>query len=103
MENIIAGILEIENNAKARLAEAEKMKNQIIAEAKAERETMVKDKIREAEERLGRLDSEEKKKAEDRLTEIEESKNSEIRRLDSVFDERREKWEDDIFSAIVNS
>lgn len=102
MENVIAGILEIENKAKERLEEAEKMKNKIIADAKAERENMLKNKIKEAEEKLGRMDSEEKKRAEDRLAEIERNKKNEISRLDRIFDEKRSVWEDEIFAAIVN-
>lgn len=102
MENVIAGILEIENKAKERLEEAEKMKNKIIADAKAERENMLKIKIKEAEEKLGRMDSEEKKRAEERLEEIEQSRKSEISRLDKVFNEKRSIWEDEIFAAIIN-
>ena len=76
MENVIAGILEIENKAKERLEEAEKMKNKIIADAKAERENMLKIKIKEAEEKLGRMDSEEKKRAEERLEETEKARSA---------------------------
>lgn len=102
MENVIAGILEIENKAKERLEDAEKMKNKIIADAKAERENMLKSKIKEAEEKLGRMDSEEKKRADDRLMEIEQSQKDEISRLDKVFNEKRGVWEDEIFAAITN-
>ena len=102
MENVIASILEIENNAKSRLAEAEKKRNRIIADAKAEQENMVAAKIRDAEKRLGEIDSEEKKKAEEKLAEIEKLKDDEIRRLDSVFEKQRGKWEDEIFGAIIN-
>ena len=102
MENIIASILEIENNAKARLEEAEKKRNRIIADAKSEQENMVEAKIRKAEERLGKINSEEKKKAEEKLAEIEKLKDDEIRRLDSVFEKQRGKWEDEIFGAIIN-
>lgn len=102
MENVIAGILEIENKAKERLEEAEKMKNKIIADAKAERENMLKIKIKEAEEKLGRMDSEEKKRAEERLEEIEQSRKDEIKRLDEIFNEKRGVWEDEIFAAIIN-
>lgn len=102
MENVIASILEIEQNAKERLEEAEKKKNQLIADAKAEQERLIKEKIKEADEKLDKMSMEEKKKAEERLAEIEESTKMEMTRLDKVFEKSREKWEDEIFNAIIN-
>lgn len=102
MENVIASILEIEQDAKKRLEEAEKKKNRLIAEAKAEQENLIKAKIKEADEKLDKMSMDEKKKAEQRLAEIEETKNNEIKRLDKVFEKKRQKWEDEIFSAIIN-
>ena len=102
MENIIASILEIEQNAKERLEEAEKKKNQLIADAKAEQEKLIKEKIKEADEKLNKMSMDEQKKAEEKLAEIEENTKKEISRLDNVFEKSRKKWEDEIFSAIVN-
>ena len=103
MENIIASILDIEQKAKERLEEAEKKKNQLIADAKAEQEKPIKDKIKEADDKLDKMSMEEKRKAEEKLAEIEESTKKEISRLDNVFEKSRQKWEDEIFSAIVNN
>ncbi len=101
MENIITSILEIEQNAKERLEEAEKKRNQIIADAKAEEENLIKAKIKEAEEKIGQIDSEEKKKTDEKLAEIENSRLEEIKRIDDIYNERHEKWENDIFNAII--
>lgn len=103
MENVIASILEIEQNAKVRLEEAEKKKNQLIADAKAEQEKLIKEKIKEADEKLNKMSLDEKRKADERLAEIEENKKKEIKRLDKVFENCRQKWEDEIFRAIVNT
>ncbi len=103
MENIIASILEIEQNAKERLEEAEKKKNQLIADAKAEHERLIKEKIKEADEKLDKMSMDEKKKADEKLAEIEEKTKKEINRLDKVFEKSRQKWEDEIFNAIVNA
>lgn len=102
MENVIASILEIEQDAKKRLEEAEKKKNRLIAEAKAEQENLIKAKIKEADEKLDKMSMDEKKKAEQRLAEIEEAQSNEIKRLDKVFEKKRQKWEDEIFNAIIN-
>lgn len=102
MENVIASILEIEQDAQKRLEEAEKKKNRLIAEAKAEQEKLIKAKIREADEQLNKMNMDEKRKADRKLAEIEETKNKEIERLDVVFGDKRQKWEDEIFSAIIN-
>ncbi|MCM1328042.1 MAG: hypothetical protein NC253_01250 [Ruminococcus sp.] len=102
MEDVIASILKIEENAKTRLEEAEKKKNQLIADAKAEQEKLIKDKIKEADEKLNKMSLDEKKKAEQKLAEIEESTKKEIARLDNVFEKSRRKWEDEIFKSIVN-
>lgn len=102
MENVIASILEIEQDAQKRLKEAEQKKNSLIADAKAEQEKLIKEKIKEADEKLDKMSMDEKKKAEQKLAEIEETKNNEIKRLDSVFDKKRKKWEDEIFTAIIN-
>lgn len=102
MENIIASILEIEQDAKVRLEEAERKKNQLITDAKEEQENLIRSRIREVEEKLGRMDLEEKKKADAKLAEIEENMKKELLRLDKVYDEFREKWEDDIFNAVIS-
>ena len=65
MENVILGILEIENNAKTRLAEAEKEKNKIIADAREERERIIKEKVKAAEDKLAEMESEEKTRSEE--------------------------------------
>lgn len=102
MDNIITNILEIEQNAKNRLAEAEQKRNQIIADAKAEEENIINAKIKEANDKIEKINFEEKQKADKKLTEIEQSRISEISRLDTIYNEQHSKWEDEIFNSIIN-
>ena len=102
MDNIITNILEIEQNAKNRLAEAEQKRNQIIADAKAEEENIINAKIKEANDKIEKINFEEKQKADKKLTEIEQSRISEINRLDTIYNEQHSKWEDEIFNSIIN-
>ena len=102
MDNIITNILEIEQNAKNRLAEAEQKRNQIIADAKAEEENIINAKIKEANDKIEKINFEEKQKADKKLTEIEQSRISEISRLDTIYNEQHSKWADEIFNSIIN-
>ena len=102
MDNIITNILEIEQNAKNLLAEAEQKRNQIIADAKAEEENIINAKIKEANDKIEKINFEEKQKADKKLTEIEQSRISEISRLDTIYNEQHSKWEDEIFNSIIN-
>ncbi|MBP1561619.1 MAG: hypothetical protein J6C96_10340 [Oscillospiraceae bacterium] len=99
--NIIASILEIEQNAQKRLEEAEKKKNQLIADAKAEEEKLINEKISKVENDLKKIELEEQKKTDEKLAEIEKRKKEEIRRLDEVFENNHAEWENSIFGSII--
>lgn len=99
--NIIASILEIEQNAQKRLEEAEKKKNQLIADAKAEEEKLINEKISKVENDLKKIELEEQKKTDEKLAEIEKRKEEEIKRLDEVFEKNHTEWENSIFGSII--
>ncbi len=100
--NIIAGMLKIEQDAKDRLAEAERRKAAVIADAEAEKERIIRDKIRAAEEKKDKLYSDERKKTESRLAEIEKSKNDAIKRLDEIYEKSHAEWENIFFNAVIS-
>lgn len=102
MENIIADILKIENEAQKRLSDAEAECIKIIADAKAEREEIINSKIREAEEKIESINSDEKNKAEKTIAEIEKNKLLEIERIDNIFELKHTEWEENIFNQIIN-
>ena len=101
--NIITSILEIDQKAKDKITQAEQMKNKIIADAKAEEERIINSKVHDADEKLRLIEEEEKKKSQAHLIEIEKKKSEEIEKLNSVYEERHEDWEENIFKAIINS
>ncbi len=99
--NIIASMLEIEQNAKTRLAEAEQKKNGIIAEAEAEKDRIIRNKIKAAEEEKDRVYSDEKEKTDKKLAQIEKQKNDEIKRLDDIYSKNHSEWENIFFNAVI--
>lgn len=100
--NIIANILEIDKNAKDRIAEAENRRNVILAEAKAEEERIIGDKVKAADEKLKQLEEDERRSAEEKIDNINKSGEEEIAALDKKYAERHTEWEDKIFSAVIN-
>ena len=103
MENIITSILDIEQNAQKRLEEARQKRDSIIAAAEAEKEKIIAEKIKDAEEKIRKISLDEKNKTDEKLAEIERSKNDEIKRLDSIYEQRHAEWEDDIFNAVITT
>ena len=103
MENIITSILDIEQNAQKRLEEARQKRDSIIAAAEAEKEKIIAEKIKDAEEKIRKISLDEKNKTDEKLAEIERSKNDEIKRLDSIYEQRHTEWEDDIFNAVITT
>lgn len=101
-ENIIQSILEIDKSASEKLAEAEKQRNLIIAGAKEQQEKIIESKIKAADETLKQIEEKEKAETDKKLESINADGEKEIERLKKVFDDRHEKWEEDIFHAIVN-
>ncbi len=99
--NIIASMLKIEQDAKNRLAEAERRKDDLIANAEAERDKIIGEKIRAAEEEKDKVCSDEKEKIESKLSEIEKNKNNEIKRLDEIYEKSHTEWENIFFNAVI--
>ncbi|MCM1023667.1 MAG: hypothetical protein NC395_06370 [Prevotella sp.] len=103
MENIITRILEIEQDARERIEEANRKRDEMIAEAEAEKERIIDEKVRNAEEKLRKLGLDEKRKTDEKLEEIERIKNDEIKRLDDVYGKNHAEWEKEIFDAVIAS
>lgn len=101
-ENIIQSILEIDKTASEKLAEAEKQRNLIIADAKEQQEKIIESRIKAADETLKEIGEKEKAEADKKLEAINAEGDKEIARLKDVYENRHEKWEEDIFHAIVN-
>ncbi len=94
-------MLKIEQDAKNRLAEAERKKDDLIADAEAERDRIIGEKIRAAEKEKDKVCSDEKEKIESKLSEIEKNKNNEIKRLDEIYEKSHTEWENIFFNAVI--
>ncbi|MDR0903909.1 MAG: hypothetical protein LBM59_04690 [Ruminococcus sp.] len=101
-ENIISDIIEIDERAKDKMADADKKRIQIIASAKTERDEIISDKLKKTHEKLAAIEKSESEKAEGKNAEIEQNKKTEIDRIDSIFAEKGNGWVDEIVKAIVN-
>jgi vacuolar-type H+-ATPase subunit H len=102
-ENIISDIIEIDERAKDKLADADKKRIEIIASAKTERDEIIADKLKKTNEKLAAIEKSETEKADAKNTQIEENQKSEIARIDNIFNEKSSQWVDEIVKAIVNS
>jgi vacuolar-type H+-ATPase subunit H len=102
-ENIISDIIEIDEMAKDKMAEAEKKRIQIIANAKTERDEIISDKLKKTNEKLAGIEKAESEKADAKNNEIEQNKENEIKRIDDIFAQKSGAWTDEIVKAIVNA
>ncbi|MDR0974614.1 MAG: hypothetical protein LBL80_02850 [Ruminococcus sp.] len=102
-ENIISDIIEIDEQAKDKMADADKKRIQIIASAKSERDEIISDKLKKTHEKLAAIEKSENDKAADKNTVIEENKQTEISRIDNIFAEKSNGWVEEIVKAIINS
>jgi vacuolar-type H+-ATPase subunit H len=101
-ENIISDIIEIDEQAKDKMADADKKRIQIIASAKSERDEIIADKLKKTQEKLAAIEKSENEKAEGKNTEIEQNKQTELARIDNIFAEKGSGWVDEIVKAIIN-
>lgn len=101
MENIISEILEIDEKAREKLAEADSERNKIIADARAEEARMLEESLKSAEARVAEIEKEEAEKTKLRLIELDAERDAEIKRLDRIFEERKEEWEEKIFQLLL--
>ncbi len=103
MANIITSILEIDQKATDKLLEAEKQKNQIIANAKLEEERLINEKVSATDLKIKELEEEEQIKFDQKLVELEKTKEAEIKSLDTSYQANHTLWGNDIFENIINA
>ncbi len=102
MENIVSSILEIEEKAEAKLEAARNKKKMILASAKLEEERLVNEKLSEIDAEISALENTAKSNYELKLAEFESVKNAEFESLKNSYESKHLKWEEEIFSAILN-
>jgi hypothetical protein len=99
--NIISQIIEIDEDAKVKLDDAQKKYIAIIAAAKQEKEQVVSAKQKEVNEKLSVVEEDETKKLREKTDEINASTDAELARLDKIYDDKNAEWTDEILKAIT--
>jgi F0F1-type ATP synthase membrane subunit b/b' len=99
--NIISEIIEIDEDANTKLDEAQKKYIAIIAAAKQEKELVVSAKQKEVYEQLETLEANETEKLKTKTDEINKSRDDELARLDSIYNEKKAGWIDEIVKSIT--
>lgn len=99
--DIITRIIEIDQNAQHKLAQAYSQKKAIILEAEGQEYCIRDQLLGDAGKRLKIVDDFEKKNAEERFLAIEEKKKTHLLHLSKTYDENNKKWEDEIFDNII--
>jgi F0F1-type ATP synthase membrane subunit b/b' len=101
--NIISQIIEIDEDANAKLDEAQKKYIAIIAAAKQEKELVVSAKQKEITEKLEAVEADEEAKLKTKTDEINKSRDDELARLDAIYNEKSAGWTDEIVKNITQS
>jgi hypothetical protein len=99
--NIISEIIEIDEDAKVKLDDAQKKYIAIIAAAKQEKELVVSAKQKEISEKLAVVEEDEAKKLKEKTEAINAATDAELSRLDKIYDDKNAEWTDNILKAIT--
>ncbi|MDR0992475.1 MAG: hypothetical protein LBL87_06235 [Ruminococcus sp.] len=99
--NIISQIIEIDEDAKVKLDDAQKKYIAIIAAAKQEKELVVSAKQKEVNDKLSVVEDDEAKKLKEKTEEINSATEAELTRLDSIYNEKNAEWTEEIIKAIT--
>jgi hypothetical protein len=99
--NIISQIIEIDEDAKTKLDDAQKKYIAIIAAAKQEKELVVSARQKEISEKLEAVEADETAKLKTKTDEINKSRDEELSRLDAIYSEKSAGWIDEIVKTIT--
>ena len=99
--DVISAILDIENTAKEMMRSAQQQRDDILAEAK-ENEQSIKDDISsEVSRALGKFEEQQKQEADAESRRISDETAETITRLDKAYGDEHEQWETQIFDRII--
>lgn len=102
MDDVIKSIIDIDRGAEEKLRNAEKEKLRIITDAKKAEEKMIKDALSEAEREIREIESRQLSEANAKISALNEEKELRISRMKHTFEECSEKWQDEIFKAVIS-
>ena len=101
MDEIINKILDIDRQAEERLLQAEKDKTKILNEAKLQEMKIKENCISRADDRIEKVELSEKQGADEQIEKITSEMKAKMADLDKLFNDNKEKWENEIFHRIV--
>ena len=101
MDEIINKILDIDRQAEERLLQAEKDKTKILNEAKLQEMEIKENCILRADDRIEKVELSEKQSADEQIEKITSEMKAKMADLDKLFNDNKEKWENEIFHRIV--
>ena len=101
MDEIINKILDIDRQAEERLLQAEKDKMKILNEAKLQEMKIKENCISRADDRIEKVELSEKHGADEQIEKITSEMKAKMADLDKLFNDNKEKWENEIFHRIV--
>lgn len=100
--DIISAILEIDSKANDMLREGERERDRIIDDAAKSEQNVSIDIKQAADAKIEAFRSQEKDKFLVNRAQIREKLAADKSRLQSVYDENHEKWEEDIFESVIS-
>jgi hypothetical protein len=101
--NIISQIIEIDEDAKTKLDDAQKKYIAVIAAAKQEKEQVVSKKQQEVNDKLAVVEADETEKLKTKTDEINAARDAELSRLDKIYAEKSAEWIDETVKLITQS
>lgn len=102
MDDVIKSIIDIDRGAEEKLRNAEKEKLRIITDAKKAEEKMIGDALSEAQREIKEIESRQLSEANAKISALSEEKDRRISQMKSTFEECSEKWQDEIFKAVIS-
>ena len=103
MENIINKILEIDENARKKLENAQSAKSKIMYEAQKEEENIRNEVLERVSGRVSKIEEFEKSTAEEKISEIKANANKAIENINNKFEKNHKQWENEIFNKIIST
>ena len=101
MADIISQILDIDKNAREKVARAKEEKKQMLLDAEEEREKIKSQLVERATHRLELIETQEAQRAEQVASELKDAADEKIKLIDDRFEKNHEAWEKEIFERIT--
>ena len=102
MDDVIKSIIDIDRGAEEKLRNAEKEKLRIITDAKKAEEKMIGDALSEAQREIKEIENRQLSEANAKISALNEEKDRRISQMKHTFAECSEKWQDEIFKAVIS-